>query len=237
MLIIQVEFMKDIFGNALLDFHHNEFESPLLLHNEYGPPEIIPVERFFNNDDEFSELEYFALEQVQEKILDIGAATGRHALYLQNQGHDITAMDNSEFCGIVMRELGIKKIIVDDIFNYKGQVYDTILMLLNGIGIAGSIEGLEKLFLHLKKILKPTGQLLVDSSDISYLFENNIPPGKEYFGELSFQYEYKSRLGDLFNWLYIEQGKLVEIANSTGWTCQIISEDETDSYLARLQLI
>ena len=64
--------MKDIFGNALLDFHHNEFESPLLLHNEYGPPEIIPVERFFNNDDEFSELEYFALEQVQEKIMDIG---------------------------------------------------------------------------------------------------------------------------------------------------------------------
>lgn len=229
--------MKDLFGQAILDFQHKSFESPLLIHNEYGPPEIIPMDRFFNHDDEFCKLDFFAMAQVREHILDIGAATGRHALYLQNQGHDITAMDISESCGVVMRELGVMKIIIDDIFNFQGQAYDTIFMLMNGIGIAGSIEGLEKLLLHLKNMITPEGQLLVDSSDISYLYKDRPWPEDKYFGELSFQYEYKNMLGDLFHWLYLDQIKLVTIANSMGWTCQIISEDETDSFLARLQLM
>lgn len=235
MLIIQAELMKDLFGQAILDFQHKTFEPPLLIHNEYGSPEIIPMERFFNHKNEFSELDFFAMAQVRENILDIGAATGKHALYLQNQGYDITAIDISESCGIVMRELGVMKIIIDDIFNFKSQQFDTILMLMNGIGIAGSIEGLEKLLLHLKNIITPEGQLFVDSSDISYLYEDSPWPGYKYYGELSFQYEYKNILGDLFHWLYIDQEKLVDIANSTGWNCKIIFEDETDAYLARLQ--
>lgn len=227
--------MKDLFGQALLDFYHNRFTPPLLLHNEYGEPEEIPIERYFLQEDEYLELEIYALQQFDGKILDIGSAMGRHVLHLQELGFDITAMDISSACGQLMKETGIEKIIIDDIYNYQGQKYDTISMLMNGIGIAGKLSGLKQLLNHLSTILNQSGQLLVDSSDISYLYENTEFPKHKYFGELSFHYEYKDQMDESFDWLYIDQEKLNEIANECGYSCQIIFEDETDAYLARLQ--
>lgn len=236
-LIIQAKRMKDVFGLALLDYQHKTMESPLLLHTEYGSPEPVPIERFFAGENEFPDLDIFTLEQVHGKTLDIGAASERHALCLQKRGYDISAMDISESCGVVMKEAGVEKIIIEDVFDFNGQIFDTIFMLMNGIGIAGTIEGLKKLLRHLKQMMKPTGQLFLDSSDISYLYENNPLPKNTYFGELSYRYQYKDTLGDPFNWLFIDLEKLIEIANLVGWDCQIIYEDETGAYLARLQMM
>lgn len=229
--------MKDIFGKALLDFYTHSFVPPLLLHNEYGAPEQIPIERYFIEEEEYSELEFFALQQVYGKILDVGSATGRHAKYLQDKGFDISAMDISKGCCMIMEKIGIKKIIEQNILYYNAYKFHTILMLMNGIGIAGSVDGLKELFFHLKKIVQPDAQLLIDSSDITYLFEDKFLPKDNYFGELSFEYEYKGEKGDSFKWLYIDQEKLMEVAIATGWQCQIIFEDESDAYLARLKLI
>ena len=233
--IIPASMMKDVFGQALLDFHHHNFQGPLLLHNEYGPPEEIPVERYFIKEDEYSELEIFALQYLQGKILDIGSATGRHVLHLQQLGHDITALDISEACGKLMKETGVEKVIIDDIYNFDRRSYDTISMLMNGIGIVGNIDGLKQLLEHLKTILVPSGQLIIDSSDISYLYEKTKLPKDKYFGELRFHYEYKKTIDEPFDWLYIDQEKLMEVANECGWNCQIIFADETDAFLARLQ--
>jgi len=228
--------MKDLFGKALYDFYNNSFTPPLLLHNEYGPPEVIPVESYFFEENAYSNIEVFALEQIYGKTLDIGAATGRHALHLQMLGIDVTAMDISKSCGMLMKKIGIKKIIIDSIYNYSDERFDTIFMLMNGIGLAGTIDGLSKLLIHLKSILLPTGQLIVDSTNISYLYEDGEFPKEKYFGELTFRYEYKKILDDFFDWLYIDQEKLMEIAMATGWNCQIIYSDESDAYLARLNL-
>ena len=227
--------MKDIFGQALSDYYYNSFTPPLLLHNEYGKPEEIPIERYFLKEGEYSSLEIYALEQFSGKILDIGSATGRHVLHLQELGYDITALDISASCGKLMHVMGVKKVIVDDIFHFNDHVYDTISMLMNGIGIAGNISGLKELLMRLKTMLQPAGQLLIDSSDISYLYENIELPRDKYYGELSFNYEYKGVKGETFNWLYIDQQKLIEIANKCDWSCQVIFEDETEAYLARLQ--
>ncbi len=229
--------MKDVFGQALLDYYHNRFEPPLLLHNEYGPPEVIPVERYFLDEQDYSDLEIFALRQVKGKILDVGAATGRHARFLQMHDYDVEAMDISQGCGSIMKEAGIKKVIIDNIYQFNKKKYDTILMLMNGIGISGTIDGLIKLLLHLKTILHLKGLLLFDTTNISYLFTDGQFPETKYFGELTFRYEYKNMVDEPFNWLYIDQDKLVEVANTTGWNCQIVYEDETSAYLARLQPI
>ena len=193
--------MDDIFGQALLDFYHNIKEANLILHTSYGSPEILPLERFFHADDEFSDLDFFALEQAHGNILDIGAATGRHALYLQHHGQDVTALEISPACGKIMDESGLKKIIIADVFRYAGEKYDTLLMLMNGIGIAGDMDGLKGLFKHLKTIIKPGGQLLLDSSDISYLYKDSEKPIDRYFGELTFRYEYNKRWSESFKWL------------------------------------
>jgi SAM-dependent methyltransferase len=226
--------MKDLFGKALLDFYCNRFESPLLLHNEYGPPEEIPVESYFRGPDEYSDLEIFALGYVKGKILDVGAATGRHASYLQNKGFIVSAMDISGYCGELMHNLGVKDVMIRDIREFEGARYDTVTMLMNGIGLAGDICNLERLLVHLKKIVKPSGQVLLDSTDISYLYEGSALPSDKYYGELSFYYEYRGDTDQPFKWLYIDQDRLMQIADDCGWQCQVIFEDETDAYLARL---
>ena len=227
--------MKDLFGQALLDFYHNKFHPPLLLHNEYGEPESIPVKRYFIDQNEYSNLETFALQQAYGKVLDIGAATGRHALFLQNQGFDVTAMDISPACIKLMKEVGVKKPLCQDIYSYTSDSFDTILMLMNGVGIAGTIDGLHELLIQLKSVVNQNGHLIVDSTDISYLYDENEKPIKSYFGELQFRYEYNSDFDEPFRWLYIDQKKLVEVALDSGWSCQIIYSDQFDSYLARLQ--
>ena len=235
MRIIRAEHMDDLFGRALLDFYQNVATEPLILHTTYGPPETVPLKRFFQDETEFSDLDYYALEQVRGCILDIGAGTGRQALSLQKHNTDITTMDISPSCVRIMEQSGLKKIIQADVFHYNGKKFDTLLMLMNGIGIAGDLDGIKRLLIHLKTMINPGGQLLLDSSDIRYLYEKGQKPKGNYFGELTYRYEYKKQLGAPFQWIYIDQKKLIDLAKKTGWNCQIIFEDESDAYLARLQ--
>jgi SAM-dependent methyltransferase len=233
-MIIQAKGMQDVFGQALHDYYQNSIRDPLLLHNEYGPPEEIPVETYFYEPSEYSELEVFALQQVYGKTLDVGAASGRHAIFLQQKGIDITALDISPFCGRLMKAMGVENIAIEDVFDYQGSCYDTVYMLMNGAGVAGSIEGLKKLLYHCKKLVKQDGQILLDSTDISYLYASSGKPKDKYFGQLTFCYEYQGKMGDEFHWLYVDQQTLTQTAIQCGWRCQVIFEDETSAYLARL---
>ncbi len=226
--------MNDLFGKALFDFYNGVFEPPLLLHNEYGEPEEIPVETYFNTPDEFSDLEHFALSMVRGTILDIGAATGRHAWYLQQKKKSVTALDLSPCCGIIMKDSGIKNVVIDDIFQFNDGRFDTIVMLMNGIGLVGSIDGLRRFLSHMQSLLTPRGQLLFDSTDIAYLYTGAARPADKYYGQLLFRYEYKNESDDPFSWLYIDPEMLGEIANDEGWMCQVIYEDGQDSFLVRL---
>ncbi len=226
--------MKDIFGKALLDYFNGEFEQPLLLHNEYGDPEIIPLESYFNTFDEFSDMEYFALSRAKGKILDIGAATGRHAWYLQQQKKKVTALDLSPKCGQIMKSSGVNNVLVGDIFQLAPEPFHTVLLLMNGIGLVGSIDGLRLFLSRMKSFVKANGQLIFDSTDISYLYKDTARPTNKYYGQLSFRYEYKGEVDAPFDWLYIDQAMLAKLCEEEGWMCQVIYEDGQDSYLARL---
>lgn len=223
----------DVFGKALLDFHQFGQTEKLWLHNNYGKPEEMPVDVFFRSEEELSELEGYALSICKGKILDIGAGVGAHSLVLQLSGLDVTALEISAKACEIMKNRGIKKVSHGDIFSDQKD-YETLLFLMNGIGLCGDIEGLNKLLLHLKRFLKPEGQIILDSSDISYLFYPGNFPIEKYYGEISYQYEYQSIKGDWFKWLYIDFESLKHIAAKNGFLCEFLFEDEMDQYLARL---
>jgi SAM-dependent methyltransferase len=226
--------MKDVFGKALLDYFNGEFEAPLLLNNEYGDPEIIPLESYFNTADEFSDMEYFALSRAKGRILDIGAATGRHAWYLQQQKKKVTALDLSPKCGQIMKASGVNNVLIGDIFQLDPEPFDTIIMLMNGVGLVGSVAGLRRFLGRMKSFVKPNGQLIFDSTDITYLYRDTALPMDKYYGQLSFRYEYKGEIDESFDWLYIDHSMLTKVSKEEGWMCQVIYEDGQDSYLARL---
>jgi len=226
----------DVFGTALLAYYKDLQDKPLILHNSYGEDEEMPVDLFFRTADELPELEFIALALCDGKVMDIGAGAGSHCLYLQEKGFDVTGLEISPLACQVMQERGVKKIINTDIFDYDAKRFDTLLFLMNGIGLVENIDGLKKILAHAKKILRKGGQLLFDSSDISYLYEGQPLPTKDYYGEVKFQYEYKNQKGRPFGWLYIDQDTLIKIARQEGWVVQILYEDGNDQYLVRLSL-
>ena len=228
---------RDVYGEALYDFQElGELKEPLLLHSSYGDIEEMPVEVFFREEDDIPELEYIALSLCDGKVLDVGAGAGVHALYLQSKGFDVDAMEISETACKIMEKRGVKNIIHADFFKFKEKKYDTLLFLMNGIGISGTIEGFRELLIHSKELLTERGQLLFDSSNISYLYdEYRIQRPDHYFGEINFQYEYKGNMGQPFQWLYIDQQTLIKIAHEENWVVQVLFEDDNDQYLVRME--
>lgn len=228
---------RDIYGEALLDYFKKGFlESPLLLHNSYGEKEEMPIEVFFRSEEEFPELEFIALSLCDGKVLDVGAGVGTHSLFLQKKDFHVHAVEISKTACDIMQRRGIKHIMNQDFFHLKNQQYDTLLFLMNGIGIAETLDNFRKLLQHAKTILSPKGQLLFDSSDISYLYKDYaIAHPQHYFGEIEYQYEYKSTTGKPFKWLYMDQDTLIKIAHEESWVVQILYEDEYDQYLARME--
>ena len=226
----------DIFGSALLDQFNNDAAEILWLHNSYGEPEEMPADVFFRDQSEMPDLELYALKNCRGEILDIGAGVGSHTLELQRCGFDISALEISTVACTIMRERGVKQIINKDFFDFQDKKYDTLLLLMNGIGLAGNIEKLSVLLNHCKKLLKKGGQIIFDSSDISYLYNDTSFPHEKYFGEISYQYEYKGVKGNWFDWVYVDSSLMAAISLDLGFNYEIIFEDDHDQYLARLSL-
>ncbi|MEQ7798381.1 methyltransferase domain-containing protein [Pedobacter sp. ASV1-7] len=228
----------DVFGEALKDQFLKPPAETLWVHNSYDEPEEMPVDIYFRDEQEMPELELKALDLCKGKILDVGAGVGSHALILQRRGFDITGMDISASAVTIMQQRGLKKAIEGNILTYKvangEEKFDTLLFMMNGIGLTGSIPGLKAFLKQAKNLINKEGQLVFDSSDLSYLYLEIPFPESGYFGEINFRYEYKSVKGNWFKWIYVDQKTLIEIAKATGWLAEIIFEDDSDQYLARL---
>ncbi|TWI98029.1 methyltransferase family protein [Mucilaginibacter frigoritolerans] len=228
--------MNDVLGQALFDYFHHQSKYKLWIHNQYGEKETMPIAAFFREEQDMPDIEWLALERCEGKVLDIGAGAGSHALLLQNNKLEVTAMDISPLAVAVMKARNVTSPIEADIFTYKGYKYDTLLLLMNGIGLAGNLERLKILLLHLKELMNDGGQLLFDSSDISYLYDGKPMSDDRYYGEINYQYEYKKQKTEWFKWLYIDEHKMKGVAESLGFKMEVLLEDEFGQYLARLTI-
>jgi SAM-dependent methyltransferase len=227
---------KDILGRAISDYYNYERNHILWVHDKHGPKVEMPVATYFRNENKMPALELAALDLCTGKVLDIGAGAGSHTLALEDRGIKVMAMDISPLAVEVMTMRGVTKAIQQDIFLFLGKKFDTLLLLMNGIGLCGNIEGLRRFLNHAKKLLRPGGQLIFDSSDVAYLFEDDIPVLDHYYGEIACRYEYRRQKSDWFTWLYIDRNTLEMVAEDEGWNMELITEDESGQYLARLTL-
>ena len=226
--------MKDVLGTAISDFHNNTSTGKLWVHNKYGPKEEMPVDVYFRDMDSMPDLEWAALNQCRGRILDIGAGAGSHALALQEMKLDISALDISPLSAAVMRARGVRNVVNEDFFHLNTEtLYDTLLLLMNGIGLSGTLSGLRLFLTKARSLLHPGGQLIFDSSDIAYLYNGKPPKSPEYYGEILYQYEYRRRRSDWFKWLFIDRKTLTNIVTEEGWQIELIFEDPHDQYLVR----
>ena len=228
-------------GLAIYDFHKTGKAKKLIVHSSMFDDDEIPVTTLFRKFKDMPELEQVALKQAEGRILDVGAGSGCHCVALAEMGKSCTAIDISGLSVEVMKEKGVDARCID-LFDesFVGQ-YDTILMLMNGTGIIGRLENMQKFFIRMKHLLAPGGRILIDSSDLRYLFEEEdgslmIDLADDYYGLVDFQMEYNKVLGEPFDWLYVDFDTLSLYAEQNGFKAEMIAEGEHYDYLAALSL-
>ncbi|MBN1951222.1 MAG: class I SAM-dependent methyltransferase [Bacteroidales bacterium] len=231
---------KDALGLAAMSYFRTGEKSPIRIHSDIAADDVILPEYLFRSKDQMPELEKLALEHCRGKVLDVGAGVGCHSLPLQEAGIEVTALEISEQCCNIMNERGIKKIINQDFYEYSGVQFDVILMLMNGIGIAGDLEGLESFFRQLSDLLAPGGYAIFDSSDLTFLYEEEDEPcweslNKNYYGEMQYQMCFRKVCGDYFKWLFIDFGTLESLSEKNGFEAILLAEGEHYDYLGMLR--
>ena len=230
---------KDPMGAAILDYQKSERVGRLRVLSSMFEEDEMPVKHLFRNLEEMPMLEQKALSLAKGKVLDVGAGAGCHALALQAQSIAVKAIDISPLSCEAMELRGVMNAECINLFDEHLETgFDTILLLMNGTGIAGKIENLPALFNRLKALLNKGGQILIDSSDIKYIYENedgsfDINLNAAYYGEVDYQMVYKDVKGDSFDWLYVDFPLLKSIAESCGLHGELIAEGEHYDYLAR----
>jgi len=230
---------KDLFGQALYDYwHHNEPEDMLTWTNLTGK-EVLPVSYLFRSFDEMPAPEQKALKMSRGKILDVGAGSGLHSIWLQEQGKEVTALELSTISCRLMKERGIDNVIQADFFQFSGQKFDTILFLMNGVGIVEKAMYTDKLFQKIDELLAPGGQALIHSSDLKYLYEKAggyLIPKEGYYGDLKFFLSYKGET-ESFDWTYIDEQSLAGFARQNGFSVQKVAESEYGDFLLKITKI
>lgn len=233
--------MNDPFGLAIKEYFEKGKAPLIQVDSNYTENETISPSYFFRDEKQLPTLEKTALKNCRGRILDIGAAAGCHSLILQKKGYNVTALEKSEMAADIMQKQGIVKVVNADIFDYDEKQYNTLLLLMNGAGIGGTIEGLKKLLTHLKSLLHENGQILIDSSDIKYLFEEEDGSqwvdlaNSNYYGEMLYKVRFRKSVAE-FNWLFIDFKSLELIATELGYTCSLVEKGQHHDFLAKLKL-
>ena len=226
--------MKDLFGKAILDFQTNNSPKDIITETNISDADEMSVAYLFRNYNEMPKLEQKALQLAKGKVLDVGCGAGSHSLYLQEKGFEVTSIDISENAIKACQLRGLKNAKAQNILDLKNEKFDTILLLMNGTGIFQTISESSKYFQKLKSLLNPNGQILIDSSDIIYMFDEDEVPTDNYYGELTFTISYKNETENPFPWLYLDYTLLEKLATENGLQCELIENGEHYDYLARL---
>lgn len=228
-------------ASAWKDHHEGERDGVVFVHADEGDPDPMPVSLFFRSREEMTSVDREALARARGRILDGGAGVGAMALILQEEGLPVTAVEVIPEGVAIMRDRGVvdaRAARLEDL--PPGEVFDTILLLMNGTALAGTLGGFPDLLRTLERLLAPGGQVLVDSTDMVQDKEKHGSVGPahgwegEYPGELQYQMEYRGKRGTPFPQLFLDAGTLSAMARRAGWCMEVVWEGEDGEYLARL---
>ena len=231
--------MVDIIGIALLDYYNGNYSEDILTETNISEEDELPLPYLFRSFREMPKIEQKALELAKGKILDVGCGAGSHSLYLQEKGFDVLGIDTSAGAIEVCKLRGLKNAIKIDLLELEKEKFDTIILLMNGTGIFQNLDNTSKYLQHLKSLLNPNGQILIDSSDLQYMYDSTeegglLVPADRYYGELEFTMTYKGMESESFEWLYLDENLFEQLCDENNLNFEVISRGDNFDYLAKL---
>lgn len=232
--------MKDLFGKALIDYQNGNYSEDIITSTSISDEDVLPLPYLFRDFKDMPKLEQKALQLSKGLVLDVGCGSGSHSLYLQEKGLQIKAIDISKGAIEVAKQRGVLNAKLLHILD-ETETFDTILLLMNGTGIFQELAQVSKYLSHLKSLLKSNGQILIDSSDIKYMYQDGDGGfwqdiNANYYGELDYFLSYKGEKENPIKWLYLDFNTLITACTSVGLKCELVFEGEHFDYLARLSI-
>jgi SAM-dependent methyltransferase len=226
---------------AMRAYHRGRRDATIVVYDDFERDEV-PIAYFFRGPDQFPEVERVALRLCRGRVLDVGAGSGCHSLVLQEQGFEVTAIDVLPGLVEILRDRGVKDVRLAGWMDVDAGQFDTVLMMMNGLGLAETLEGLRRFLREAPRLLRPGGQILADSTDVRTRMAPEAArsgrlqwPDGRYIGELHFQIEFEGRKGRPFGQLYVDPETLTRFTGEAGWACEIVvPPDEYGNYLVRL---
>ena len=224
----------DLYGKGLLRYFEGQKRLKFILHNNIGGVEKLPVSVYFKS--KLDQLESKAIDLCVGEVLDVGAGTGRHSEVLTQKGLKVKSIDTCQEAVFIMKSKGLDAELLDVFSLSEEKKYDTLFLMMNGIGLAGTLKNIPQLLNKLKALLKPDGQIVFDSSDIAHLFGEAPIPLDRYYGEVKFRFDLKKEKGEWLDWVYVDPVQMNFLAEKAGFRMQILYTDQLDQYLAKLTL-
>ena len=237
--------MTDAFGRAIRDHFHGEREGPLL-HRDGAETLEHPIEAFYFTDfdpDEDPAHEWLAA-WLQGPLVDLGAGTGRHALYFQEQ-FETVALEPSPALVETMRERGVDDAREGDMFALREQFsrdrFGSALANGTQLGLAGSMRGLTAFLGDLAHVTTPDATAVVDCYDPTHPatadlvgYRDDPTPGLAH--RVMF-FEYEGETNPILQLRLFSPGRLREAAVGTDWdVAEVVRGGEGNEYHYRAAL-
>lgn len=182
---------------------------------------------YFSEHKDWSRAERRVLRLAAGRVLDIGCGAGRHSLYLQSQGFDVTGIDLSPGAVRVCRMRGLKKVLVrpiKDVDKFAPDSFDTVLMLGNNFGLFGSRAGARRTLRKLARVTSDGARIIAQSLDphatdnpehLQY-HRRNLRRGR-MAGQIRMRVRFGRSIGPWFDYLLVSPREMEEVLEGTGW--------------------
>lgn len=201
--------------------------------------------QYFTEYKQWSALEKNAVDKAHGRILDIGCGAGRHSLYLQSRGFDVTGIDISPGAIKVCKLRGLQNAIVrpiDEIDKFKKNSFDTILMLGNNFGLFGSAENAKIILEKMFQITKPEAQIIAgtlnphktdNKEHLAYLRFNKRRGRMP--GQIKMRIRYGKTVGEWFDYLFVSPEEMTAVIKNTNWQINHFIAPEESHYFAVIE--
>lgn len=236
---------QDAYGRILYDYLNGEQNVEIVEREDgyidtsrMGPLTYFAEYHVWNNHQQL------AIEYVTGRVLDIGCGAGRHALYLQEKGHEVLATDNSPLAIQVCKQRGIKNVKVVPItqLNTKLGTFNTIIMLGHNFGLFANYKRAKWLLKRFAGMTTEDAKIIAETMD-PYRTENPTHLAYHQYnrergrmsGQLRIRIRYKRYATPWFDYLFVSKSELEDILAGTGWTVERYIDSDKPTYVAILK--
>jgi len=163
-----MELNRDAFGQEIWAFFQGKKSFQVIERADGFVDFSTGAPAYFAEYKDWPKIQKQAVKYARGKVLDVGAGAGRVSLYLQKQGLDVIAIDNSPLAINVCKKRGMKHarvLPIEKIGTFKPNTFDTIIMFGNNFGLFGSFKKAKVLLKKFHKITSQSALIIAESND------------------------------------------------------------------------